>query len=61
MPWLALAAQMLIEVDAFAKALVGQKDEAFFAANAAVQASRRASPRVTDKAVQKAISSVKFL
>lgn len=57
--WLAFAAQKLIEVDALAKALAGQKDEAFFAANAAALASRRSSPRVTNEAVQKAAAALK--
>nr|ADE75603.1 unknown [Picea sitchensis] len=57
--WLAFAAQKLIEVDALAKALADQKDEAFFAANAAALASRRASPRVTNEAVQKAAAALK--
>lgn len=57
--WLAFAAQKLIEVDALAKALAGHKDEAFFAANAAALASRRASPRVTNEAVQKAAAALK--
>ena len=92
--WLAFAAQKVVEVDALAKALAGQKDEvwlflfflfsdlftgpvflfatykimltyihifkchlqAYFAANAAAQASRRSSPRVTNEEVQKAVS-----
>ncbi|MBA0833290.1 hypothetical protein Goarm_017611 [Gossypium armourianum] len=54
--WLAFAAQKVVEVNALAKALAGQKDEAFFAANAAAQASRKSSPRVTNEAVQKAVS-----
>lgn len=57
--WLAFAAQKLIEVDALAKALAGQKDEAFFAASVSAQASRRASPRVTNEAVQKAAAALK--
>ncbi|KAK6144147.1 hypothetical protein DH2020_020967 [Rehmannia glutinosa] len=57
--WLAFAAQKLLEVDALAKALSGQKDEAFFSANAVAQASRRSSPRVTNEAVQKATAAVK--
>eukprot|EP00252_Welwitschia_mirabilis_P004464 TRINITY_DN147_c0_g1_i1.p1 TRINITY_DN147_c0_g1~~TRINITY_DN147_c0_g1_i1.p1 ORF type:complete len:766 (+),score=123.34 TRINITY_DN147_c0_g1_i1:134-2431(+) len=57
--WLAFAAQKLHEVVALAKALAGQKDEAFFAANAAAQASRRSSPRVTNEAVQKAADALK--
>ncbi|KAK4408370.1 5-methyltetrahydropteroyltriglutamate--homocysteine methyltransferase [Sesamum angolense] len=57
--WLAFAAQKLLEVDALAKALAGLKDEAFFSANAAAQASRKSSPRVTDEAVQKATTAVK--
>ncbi|CAI9289677.1 hypothetical protein Lser_V15G28588 [Lactuca serriola] len=52
--WLAFAAQKVVEVNALAKALVGQKDEAFFAANAAALASRKCSPRVNNEAVQKA-------
>jgi 5-methyltetrahydropteroyltriglutamate--homocysteine methyltransferase len=49
----------LIEVDSLAKALAGQKDEAFFAANAVALASRRASPRVTNEAVQKVAATLK--
>ncbi|KAJ0547227.1 putative cobalamin-independent methionine synthase MetE, UROD/MetE-like superfamily [Helianthus annuus] len=54
--WLAFAAQKVVEVGALAKPLAGQKDEAFFAANATVQASRKCSPRVTNEAVQKAVN-----
>ncbi|KAA8543953.1 hypothetical protein F0562_021870 [Nyssa sinensis] len=57
--WLAFAAQKVVEVDALAKALSGNKDEAFFSANAAAQASRKASPRVTNEAVQKAAAALK--
>ncbi|XAR64859.1 5-methyltetrahydropteroyltriglutamate--homocysteine S-methyltransferase [Bertholletia excelsa] len=57
--WLAFAAQKVVEVNALAKALAGQKDEAFFSANAAAQASRKSSPRVTNEAVQKAAASLK--
>ncbi|GER45758.1 5-methyltetrahydropteroyltriglutamate--homocysteine methyltransferase [Striga asiatica] len=57
--WLAFAAQKVVEVNALAKALAGQKDEAFFSANAAAQASRKSSPRVTDEAVQKAAAALK--
>ncbi|KAG2630885.1 hypothetical protein PVAP13_3KG555300 [Panicum virgatum] len=57
--WLAFAAQKVVEVDALAKALAGQKDEAYFAANAAAQASRRSSPRVTNEEVQKAAAALK--
>ncbi|KAL0390716.1 UNVERIFIED_CONTAM: 5-methyltetrahydropteroyltriglutamate--homocysteine methyltransferase [Sesamum calycinum] len=57
--WLAFAAQKLLEVNALAKALSGLKDEAFFSANAAAQASRKSSPRVTNEAVQKATAAVK--
>uniref|UniRef100_A0A0C9RGG8 5-methyltetrahydropteroyltriglutamate--homocysteine S-methyltransferase n=1 Tax=Wollemia nobilis TaxID=56998 RepID=A0A0C9RGG8_9CONI len=57
--WLAFAAQKLIEVNALAKALVGQKDEEFLAANAAALASRRCSPRVTNDVVQKAAAELK--
>ncbi|KAL2945579.1 5-methyltetrahydropteroyltriglutamate--homocysteine methyltransferase 2 [Bienertia sinuspersici] len=52
--WLAFAAQKIVEVNALAKALSGEKDEAFFSSNASAQASRKSSPRVTNEAVQKA-------
>ncbi|EMS50887.1 5-methyltetrahydropteroyltriglutamate--homocysteine methyltransferase [Triticum urartu] len=52
--WLAFAAQKVVEVNALGKALAGLKDEAYFAANAAAQASRRSSPRVNNEEVQKA-------
>ncbi|GER45760.1 5-methyltetrahydropteroyltriglutamate--homocysteine methyltransferase [Striga asiatica] len=57
--WLAFAAQKVVEVNALAKALAGQKDEAFFSANAAAQSSRKSSPRVTNEAVQKAAAALK--
>ncbi|KAF5727554.1 5-methyltetrahydropteroyltriglutamate--homocysteine methyltransferase [Tripterygium wilfordii] len=57
--WLAFAAQKIVEVNALAKALAGQKDEAFFSANAEAQASRKSSPRVTNEAVQKAAAALK--
>ncbi|VFQ64224.1 unnamed protein product [Cuscuta campestris] len=57
--WLSFAAQKVVEVNALAKALSGQKDEAFFSANAAAQASRKSSPRVTNEAVQKAAAALK--
>ncbi|PIA59817.1 hypothetical protein AQUCO_00400598v1 [Aquilegia coerulea] len=57
--WMAFAAQKVVEVNALAKALAGQKDEAFFSANAAAQASRKSSPRVTNEAVQKAAAALK--
>ncbi|KAH6791702.1 Cobalamin-independent synthase family protein [Perilla frutescens var. hirtella] len=57
--WFAFATQKLLEVNALAKALSGQKDEAFFSANAAAQASRRSSLRVTNEDVQKAIAALK--
>nr|GMC81868.1 5-methyltetrahydropteroyltriglutamate--homocysteine methyltransferase-like [Ipomoea batatas] len=57
--WLAFAAQKVVEVNALAKALAGQKDEAFFSANGAAQASRKSSPRVTNEAVQKAAAALK--
>ncbi|KAL6336005.1 hypothetical protein AAG906_003632 [Vitis piasezkii] len=41
--WLAFAAQKIVEVNALAKALAGHKEEAFFSANAAAQASRKSS------------------
>ncbi|OIT20063.1 5-methyltetrahydropteroyltriglutamate--homocysteine methyltransferase 1 [Nicotiana attenuata] len=57
--WLAFAAQKLVEVNALAKALAGQRDEAFFSANAAARTSRKSSPRVINEAVQKAAASLK--
>uniref|UniRef100_A0A2N9I411 5-methyltetrahydropteroyltriglutamate--homocysteine S-methyltransferase n=1 Tax=Fagus sylvatica TaxID=28930 RepID=A0A2N9I411_FAGSY len=57
--WLAFAAQKVVEVNALSKALSGHKDEAFFSANAAAQASRKSSPRVTNEAVQKAAAALK--
>ncbi|KAL9247078.1 hypothetical protein vseg_020547 [Gypsophila vaccaria] len=57
--WLAFAAQKVLEVNALAKALAGQKDETFFSANAAALASRKSSPRVTNEAVQKAAAALK--
>ncbi|KAF6173990.1 hypothetical protein GIB67_039941 [Kingdonia uniflora] len=55
--WLTFVAQKILEVNALVKALAGEKDEAFFSANTASQASRKPSPRVNDEAVQKAASS----
>ncbi|KAI3748337.1 hypothetical protein L6452_11345 [Arctium lappa] len=57
--WLAFAAQKVVEVNALAKALAGKKDEAYFSANAAAQASRKSSPRVTNEAVQKAAAALR--
>ncbi|WOK95617.1 5-methyltetrahydropteroyltriglutamate--homocysteine methyltransferase 1-like [Canna indica] len=57
--WLAFAAQKVIEVNALAKALVGQKDEAFFFKNACAQAARKSSPRVTNKEVQEAAAALR--
>jgi len=57
--WLAFAAQKIVEVDALAKALAGQKNEAFFSANASALASRKSSPRVNNEAVQKAAAALK--
>ncbi|KAI5674473.1 hypothetical protein M9H77_14837 [Catharanthus roseus] len=57
--WLAFAAQKVVEVNALAKALAGEKDEAFFSENAAAQASRKSSPRVTNEAVQKAAAALR--
>ncbi|KAK7264840.1 hypothetical protein RJT34_32452 [Clitoria ternatea] len=57
--WLAFAAQKIVEVNALAKALSGQKDEAFFSSNASAQTSRKSSPRVTNEAVQKAAAALK--
>ncbi|XP_028799828.1 5-methyltetrahydropteroyltriglutamate--homocysteine methyltransferase 1-like [Neltuma alba] len=59
MSWLAFAAQKVVEVNALAKALCGQKDEVFFSANATALASRKSSPRVTNEAVQKAAAALK--
>ncbi|KAF6173577.1 hypothetical protein GIB67_022936 [Kingdonia uniflora] len=52
--WLTFAAQKILEVNALAKALTCEKDEAFFSANAASQASKKSSPGVNDEADQKA-------
>ncbi|KAK6926456.1 Cobalamin-independent methionine synthase MetE, N-terminal [Dillenia turbinata] len=57
--WLAFAAQKIVEVNALSKVLSGQKDEAFFSDNAAAQASRKSSPRVTNEDVQKAAAALK--
>nr|CCC42221.1 vitamin-b12 independent methionine synthase [Pinus pinaster] len=57
--WLAFAAQKVLEVVALAKALIGQADRAYFAANAAAISSRKTSPRVNNKAVQKAAEALK--
>ncbi|KEH25580.1 putative 5-methyltetrahydropteroyltriglutamate--homocysteine S-methyltransferase [Medicago truncatula] len=57
--WLAFAAQKVVEVNALAKALAGQKDEAFFSSNSAALASRKSSPRVTNEGVQKATAALK--
>ncbi|RYR04379.1 hypothetical protein Ahy_B06g084100 isoform B [Arachis hypogaea] len=57
--WLAFAAQKVVEVNALAHALAGHKNEAFFFANTAAQASRKSSPRVTNEAVQKAAAALK--
>ncbi|KAL6340417.1 hypothetical protein AAG906_006078 [Vitis piasezkii] len=57
--WLAFAAQKVHEVNALAKALSGQRDEAFFFSNAAAHSSRKFSPRVTNENVQKAAASLK--
>ncbi|CAN0923337.1 5-methyltetrahydropteroyltriglutamate--homocysteine methyltransferase [Linum grandiflorum] len=57
--WLAFAAQKVLEVNALAKDLTGQRDEAFFAANATALASRKSSPRVTNEAVQNAAAALK--
>ncbi|KNA18909.1 hypothetical protein SOVF_066360 [Spinacia oleracea] len=57
--WLAFAAQKIVEVNALAKALSGEKDEAIFSANSAAQASRKSSPRVTNEAVQKAAAALR--
>ncbi|XP_047954908.1 5-methyltetrahydropteroyltriglutamate--homocysteine methyltransferase-like [Salvia hispanica] len=57
--WLAFAAQKVVEVNALAKAVTGQKDETYFTANAAAQASRKSSPRVNNEAVQKAAAALK--
>nr|CAD1828071.1 unnamed protein product [Ananas comosus var. bracteatus] len=56
--WLAFAAQKVVEVNELAKALAGEKVEAFFSANAAAHASRKSSPRVTNDEVQKAAAAL---
>ncbi|KAF8007048.1 hypothetical protein BT93_K1143 [Corymbia citriodora subsp. variegata] len=57
--WFAFGAQKVDEVNALARALAGQKDEALFSANAAAQASRKSSPRVTNEAVQMATAALR--
>ncbi|KAG6503945.1 hypothetical protein ZIOFF_036269 [Zingiber officinale] len=64
--WLAFAAQKVVEVNALAKALAGEKDETvygtevgFFSANAAAQSSRKSSPRVTNEEVQRDAAALK--
>ncbi|KAH7561352.1 hypothetical protein JRO89_XS10G0215100 [Xanthoceras sorbifolium] len=57
--WLAFAAQKVVEVNALAKALSGHKDKEYFSSNAAAQASRKSSPRVTNEAVQKAAAALR--
>ncbi|XP_010242374.1 PREDICTED: 5-methyltetrahydropteroyltriglutamate--homocysteine methyltransferase 2-like [Nelumbo nucifera] len=57
MSWLAFAAQKVLEVNALAKALAGEKDEAYFSASVAAQASRSSSPRVNDEAIKKAAAA----
>ncbi|CAN1831775.1 5-methyltetrahydropteroyltriglutamate--homocysteine methyltransferase [Linum perenne] len=59
--WLAFAAQKILEVNALARDLNGQRDEAFFAANATALASRKSSPRVTNQAVQNASSAAQSM
>lgn len=57
--WLTFAAQKINETVALAKLLAGQKDETFFASNAAAIVSRMSSPRVNNEAVQKAAAALK--
>ncbi|KMZ75331.1 5-methyltetrahydropteroyltriglutamate--homocysteine S-methyltransferase [Zostera marina] len=57
--WLAFAAQKIVELNALAKAMIGQKDERFFKANVAAFTSRKSSPRVTNPAVQQAAASLR--
>ncbi|KAF9604218.1 hypothetical protein IFM89_004924 [Coptis chinensis] len=57
--WLAFSAQKILEVNALAKALTGEKNETYFFTNAAALASRKSSPRVNDEAVQKAASALR--
>ncbi|XP_074575107.1 5-methyltetrahydropteroyltriglutamate--homocysteine methyltransferase 1-like [Curcuma longa] len=57
--WLAFAAQKVVEVNALAKALAGEKDEGFFSANASAQTSRKSSPRVTNEEVQRDAAALK--
>ncbi|KAI3879719.1 hypothetical protein MKX03_028417 [Papaver bracteatum] len=55
----AFAAQKILEVNALANALAGEKDEEFFSANSAAQESRKSSARVNDEAVQEAASALR--
>ncbi|KAI3854682.1 hypothetical protein MKX03_005278 [Papaver bracteatum] len=57
--WLAFAAQKILEVNALANALAGEKDGEFFSANSAAQESRKSSARVNDEAVQEAASALR--
>ncbi|XP_031488564.1 5-methyltetrahydropteroyltriglutamate--homocysteine methyltransferase 2-like isoform X2 [Nymphaea colorata] len=56
--WLAFASQKILEVNFLSKALAGEKDEAFFAANRAAQVSRKSSIRVNNMSVKKAASAL---
>ncbi|CAN6442310.1 unnamed protein product [Victoria cruziana] len=56
--WLAFASQKIIEVNALSKALAGEKDEVFFAANRAALLSRKSSIRVNNKSVKTAASAL---
>jgi 5-methyltetrahydropteroyltriglutamate--homocysteine methyltransferase len=54
--WLAFAKQKVVEVVKLADALAGKKDTQAFEGNAEVLAGRKASKRVVDETVRKAVS-----
>jgi 5-methyltetrahydropteroyltriglutamate--homocysteine methyltransferase len=54
--WLAFAKQKVVEVVKLADALAGKKDVQAFEGNAKVLAGRKASKRVVDETVRKAVS-----
>lgn len=56
--WLAFAKQKVSEVALLSDALAGNKDVQKFADNSKVLAGRRASERVVDENVRKAVSEV---
>ncbi|KAF3779801.1 5-methyltetrahydropteroyltriglutamate--homocysteine methyltransferase 2 [Nymphaea thermarum] len=56
--WLAFASQKILEVNFLSKALAGEKDENFLAANRAAQVSRKSSIRVNNMSVKEAASAL---